>query len=108
MRYAIRNAQPFIFVEKGGANLFHRRDELKSSVKKAVMGAVVAGMLSSSVAMQPAEARSHSSRGIVIGVAVVAVIAALASHHKHHSSSTMTTTTTSNGTMGSATTGTAH
>lgn len=79
---------------------------MKSSVKKAVMGAVVAGMLSSSVAMQPAQARSHSGRSVAIGVGVVAIIALLASHHKHHNSSgtsTMTTSTMNNGTMGSST-----
>lgn len=67
---------------------------MKQFVKKSVLGLVVAGLMSSSLAIQPAQARSHSGRNVAIGVAVVAVVALLVSHHKHHKSSSTTTTTT--------------
>ncbi|MBV9467931.1 MAG: hypothetical protein JOZ57_01645 [Abitibacteriaceae bacterium] len=67
---------------------------MQKLMKKSALGLMVAGLLSSSLAMQPAEARSSHSRGreLIIGAAVIGVIA-LVSHHKNNNSSTSTMTT---------------
>ena len=81
---------------------------MKQFVKKSVLGLVVAGLMSSSLAIQPAQARSHSGRNVAIGVGVVTIVALLVSHHKHHKSSgSMTTTTMAPTSSTTTTTGTA-
>lgn len=78
---------------------------MKPLAKKSVVGLLLAAMMSSSMAIRPAEARSHSGRNLAIGVGVVAVVAWLVtSHHKHHKSESTTITTT--GTTGGTGTGT--
>ncbi len=82
---------------------------MKSFMKKSLLGLVVAGLMSSSLAMHPAEARSHSGRNVAIGVGVVAVVALLIHHHKHHKSAggmtptTMTPTSSTTAAGGTAT-----
>lgn len=72
-------------------------------VKKLVLGLVIAGLMSSSVAMHPAEARSRHGRGVVIAVGVVGLIALLGHHHKHKGGGiTLTTAAPSTAPTGTA------
>jgi hypothetical protein len=63
---------------------------MKRAVTKTVLGLVVAGLLSSPLAMTPAVAKSSNNRGrVVVGVvAIGAIVALFHRHHKHHSNTT--------------------